>query len=275
MENTEASNARIQAGDRVLLVGKDRREFLIRARPGAQFQTHRGIIAHDALIGLHWGETLRTHLGHPYLLLTPSLEKLIRSVQRKTQIVYPKEIGYLLLKLNIVPGARVVEAGTGSGALTLALAQMVLPHGHIYTYEARAEMQEQARENLAAVGLAEGVTFKVRDIAEGFDEHDIDALFLDVREPHDYLQQAHAALKGGGFFGALVPTTNQIVALLYALEENHFGFIEVEELFLRAYKPTPGRLRPADTMVGHTGYLVFARALLPETTPQEPRIPVC
>lgn len=253
----------IQAGDIVLVVSNDRHEFLVRVTPGNRLETHRGMVEHQAMVGQPWGSTLLTHLGHPFLLLEPSLEKLIRSVKRTTQIVYPKDIGYLLLKLNIGPGSVVVEAGTGSGGLTLALARMVQPHGHVYTYEARESMQALARKNLERLGWDPYVTFKLRDIAEGFDERDVDALFLDVREPWHYLEQAHAALKSGGFFGALVPTTNQVSELLKGLYRTGFGFVEVEEILLRAYKPVPERLRPQDQMVAHTGYLIFARALTP------------
>lgn len=252
----------IQAGDIVLVVSNDRHEFLVRVTPGNRLETHRGMVEHQAMVGLPWGSTLYTHLGHPFLLLEPSLEKIIRSVKRTTQIVYPKDIGYLLLKLNVGPGSVVVEAGTGSGGLTLALARMVQPHGHVYTYEARETMQALARKNLERFGWDPYVTFKLRDIAAGFDERDVDALFLDVREPWLYLEQAHAALKPGGFFGALVPTTNQVSALLAGLNAAGFGFVEVEEMLLRAYKPVAERLRPQDQMVAHTGYLIFARALV-------------
>ncbi len=257
----------IRSGDLVLVVSRDRREFIIRVERGHEFQNHWGVLPHDAIIGQPWGATVRTHLGHPHLLLPPSLEQLVRHIRRNTQIIYPKEIGYLLMKMNIGPGSHVVEAGTGSGGLTLALARMVRPHGHVYTYEARPEMQALARKNLARIGLDDVVTFKVRDIAQGFDEQGVDALFLDVREPWHYLKQAHTALKGGGFFGALLPTTNQVSALLRALERDGFGFIEVEELLLRGYKPVPDRLRPQDRMVAHTGYLIFARAMLGEPSP--------
>ncbi|HNT76094.1 MAG TPA: tRNA (adenine-N1)-methyltransferase [Anaerolineae bacterium] len=251
----------VQPGDLVLLVGNDRKEFIVLVEPGQVIQTHRGVLQHDAVIGSPWGETVKTHIGYGYMLLPPSLEQLIRSVRRATQIIYPKEIGYLLMKMNIGPGTRIIEAGTGSGGLTLALARMVQPTGHVYTYEARSDIQNLAQKNVAQLGLERYVTFKLRDIAEGFDEQAVDAVFLDVREPWDYLPQAHAALKGGGFFGALVPTTNQVSALLRYLEPASFGFIEVEELILRPYKAVAGRLRPFDRIVAHTGYLIFARAL--------------
>jgi tRNA (adenine57-N1/adenine58-N1)-methyltransferase len=133
-------------------------------------------------------------------------------------------------------------------------------------------MQRNAVRNLERVGLGDYVEFKIRDIAEGFDETDVDALFLDVRTPWDYLEQARLALKGGGFFGALVPTTNQVSHLIAALEHYSFGHIEVEELLVRAYKPVSERLRPADTMVGHTGYLIFARKIeIEEMANEEPQ----
>ena len=134
-------------------------------------------------------------------------------------------------------------------------------------------MQRNAMRNLQRAGLAEYVAFKVRDIAEGFDEVDVDALFLDVRTPWDYLAPACQALKGGGFFGALVPTTNQVSDLVAGLEGHRFGDIEVEELLLRAYKPIPQRLRPADTMVAHTGYLIFARKIEVEAAPDQAESP--
>ena len=133
-------------------------------------------------------------------------------------------------------------------------------------------MQRLALKNLDRVGLASRVTFKMRDIAEGFDETDMDALFLDVPNPQDYLLQARSALKPGGFFGSILPTTNQVSLLLIALKREGFGFIDVCELLLRYYKPVPERLRPTDRMVAHTGFLIFARSIadeIGETAPPE------
>jgi tRNA (adenine57-N1/adenine58-N1)-methyltransferase len=252
-----------QSDDLALLVGRDRKTFIIRLKPGSQFHTHRGMVAHDDLIGTPWGTQLSTHLGYPFLLLRPSTDALVRNLKRTTQIVYPKDAGYILMKMHIAPGCRVVEAGTGSGGLTLVFAQAVGPTGCVYTYETRPEMQQLARRNLEQLKLAKLVEFKLRDIAEGFDERDADALFLDLPNPWDYLAQAHVALVSGGFLGCLLPTTNQVSHLIGALEETNFGVIEVEELLLRPYKAVPARLRPMDRMVAHTGYLIFARALIP------------
>jgi len=250
-------------GDLALLVGGDRKSFIVRLQPGAQLHTHRGILAHDDLIGAPWGRRLSTHLGYPFLFLKPSADDLLRDLKRTTQIVYPKDAGYILMKMSVGTGCRVVEAGTGSGGLTLVLARAVRPTGRVYSYEVRPEMQHLAHENLERLGLAEFVELKLRDIAEGFDERDADALFLDLSNPWDYLAQAHVALASGGFFGCILPTTNQVARLIGALDEVNFGLIEVEELLLRPYKAVPARLRPMDRMVAHTGYLIFARALMP------------
>ncbi len=259
----EGDSLYVRPGDLVLLVGRDRKTAIVRMRPDQEYQSHHGVLNMSDVIGRRWGESVVTHLGHSYMILPPSLDDLIRNIRRSTQIIYPKEIGYMLVKMNLGPGTRVLEAGTGSGGLTTALARMVQPHGHVYSYEARPEIQTVARSNLERLGLSDFVTFKVRNIEEGFDERGVDAAILDVREPWPYLNQVHAAMRGGGFFCSLLPTVNQVGLLLRHLEMKSFGFMEVEELLLRPYKAVPARLRPVDRMVAHTAYLVFARALLP------------
>jgi tRNA (adenine57-N1/adenine58-N1)-methyltransferase len=259
-----------QVDDLVLLISEDGKRFFTRLRPGLQQHTHQGILKHDQIIGQPLGRRVASTTGHTYAVLEPSLAEMIKEVKRNTQIIYPKEAGRIILKLNIYPGRRVIEAGTGSGALTMLLARLVGPAGRVYSYEAREEMLANARANLEKVGLAATVEFKLRNISQGFDETNVDALFLDVREPWLYLAQAKAALKQSGFFGAIVPTTNQISELLIGLKQHDFGGIEVEENLQRVYKAVPGRLRPNDIMVGHTGYLIFARSVAPDTFP-EPR----
>lgn len=256
---------RARPGDIALLVGRDRKRRLVRLEPGETLQTHKGVVRHDDLIGLPWGSRVLTHMGFPFLLLRPSLNDRILHLRRISQIVYPKDAGYILLKMSIGPGTRVIEAGTGSGALTIVLAHAVRPDGRVYSYDVRPDMQRLARKNLRSVGLEDVVEFKLRDVAEGFDERDVDALFLDLPNPWDYLHQAHTALANGGFFGSILPTANQVSRLLVALERASFGHIEVEEILLRPYKPVAERLRPTDQMVAHTGFLVFARALVSGT----------
>jgi len=246
--------------DLVLLIGQDRKQFIRRLEAGGQLQTHRGIILHDDLLGRPLGREIQTHLGYSFVVVEPNTFDLITLLKRTTQIMYPKDIGYTLLKLNVMPGSRVVEAGTGSGGLTLALARAVGPQGRLYSYEVRADILRLAQKNLEALGLAERVDFEQRDIAEGLDERDVDALFLDVRRPWAYLEQVVEALKDSGFFGAILPTTNQVAELVRSLEAiQTFAQIEVEEIMVRPYKAVPTRLRPMDRMVAHTGYLIFAR----------------
>jgi len=256
-------------GDLALFVNlRDDKHYLIRLKSGAQFHTHRGIVPHDAIIGQPWGRTMRTQMGTAFLVLEPSTADLIRHIKRNTQILFPKDVGYLLMKLSVRPGRLILEAGTGSGGMTLALALATAPLGHIVTYEIRPEFHELAKQNIERAKIPPGVVeFKLRDIAQGLDETDADAFFLDVAEPWNYLTQVAAALRGGGFFATLIATMNQVIPTVQALEQGPFGMIEVEELLLRPYKAVSSRVRPADRMVAHTGYLIFARKI--ERTPVE------
>jgi tRNA (adenine57-N1/adenine58-N1)-methyltransferase len=255
--------ANAQAGDVVQLVARDKKYFIFKLAAGGRLETHRGVVPHDTLIGAPFGSETVTHLGHPLLLLQPSTDDLIRDLKRSSQIMYPKDIGFILMKMSIRPGITVIEAGTGSGGLTTVLAQAVGPQGRIISYDVREDMQNLARKNIERVGFSDRVTFKLRDIALGFDETDVDALFLDVPNPFDYVEQVRRALAGGGFFGSILPTTNQVSDLLIALFRAGFAFEEVCEVLVRFYKTVPQRLRPADRMVAHTGFLVFARPVTP------------
>ncbi|MGE5123524.1 MAG: tRNA (adenine-N1)-methyltransferase, partial [Acidobacteriaceae bacterium] len=186
--------------------------------------------------------------------------------RRNTQIMYPKDIGFILLNMDIGPGRCVVEAGTGSGSFTTALAFIVGPQGRVISYESRPEFQHLAHKNLDRLGLAEQVDFKLRDIMAGFDERNVDAVFLDLPNPQDYVVQARQALKPGGYLGSILPTTNQVSLFLAALRRENFAFIEVCEILLRYYKAVADRLRPTDRMVAHTGYLIFSRSVVADVT---------
>jgi tRNA (adenine57-N1/adenine58-N1)-methyltransferase len=253
----------VAPGDLVLLLGADRKPFFLRAHDGGELQTHHGVVPHALVLGQPWGAEIHSHLGYAFLVLPPTLHDILLYLRRQSQIIFPKDLGYILLRLSAGPGKTIVEAGTGSGGLTTALAWMVGREGRVISYDRREDMQLLARQNLERVGLEPQVTLKLRDISGGFDETDADALFLDLPDPHLYLPQARAALRNGAPLGAILPTANQVSDLIAALDPAGFGFVEVCEIMLRFYKTIPARLRPLDRMVAHTGYLVFARALLP------------
>ena len=246
-------------GDLVMLVGLGHKYFIFPLMPGGEYHTHRGLLKHDALCGLPWGSRVVSNTGAPFFLLQPSLSDILTDLPRKTQIMYPKDIGFIMITLGVGSGQRVLEAGTGSGSMTIALANAVGPTGKVISYEIKDEIQKTARKNLTRLGLEDRIEFKIGDIANGFSETDVDAIFLDVQNPWDYIEQVRASLKPGGAFGSLVPTFNQVSKLLIALRRNRFAFVEVCEILLRYFKPDAEHLRPTDRMVAHTGYLIFGR----------------
>lgn len=262
------SSAIARDGDLAQLVGLRHKNFILALQAGAKFETHRGILQHDDLIGKPWGTQVFSHIGSPFFLLQPSLADLLTELPRTTQILYPKDIGFILVTMGIGPGQTVMEAGTGSGSMTTALAYAVGPEGRVISYEVKPDVQNLARKNLTRFGLDSRVDFKLRDIQQGFDETEIDCFFLDVPNPYDYTGQVRAALKPGGYLCCLIPTFNQVEKTLQALRQNKFAFVEVCELLLRYYKTEPARIRPTDRMVAHTGFLVFARRIEPGEDPR-------
>jgi len=251
-----------QEGDLIQLVGLTHKQFLLRLKVGGVFQTHRGVLKHDDIIGQPYGSQILSHNGSPFFLLQPSIGDLLRNMKRVTQILYPKDIGFIMVNMGIGPGMHILEAGTGSGAMTCAFSYYVGPQGHVTTYEAREQMQEMAKRNLQTLDMEDRVTFKLGNVADGFAEKGVDALFYDLPNPYDYMPQAREALKPGGFFGCILPTVNQVEKMLIAMRQNRFAFIDVCEILLRYYKPEPNRFRPTDRMVAHTGFLIFGRPVL-------------
>jgi len=261
-------SATARDGDLAQLVGLRHKHFILTLQAGARFESHRGILQHDDLIGKPWGTQVFSHIGSPFFLLQPSLADLLTELPRTTQILYPKDIGFIFVTMGIGPGQTVMEAGTGSGSMTTALAYAVGPAGQVISYEVKPDVQNLARKNLTRFGLESRVDFKLRDIGQGFDESDVDSFFLDVPNPYDYLEQVRATLKPGGYLCCLIPTYNQVERTLHALRQARFAFVEVCELLLRYYKAEPARIRPTDRMVAHTGFLVFARRIEPSDDPR-------
>lgn len=251
----------VRYGDIIMLIGKDRRTFIRTVKEGGRFECHFGYILYDDLVGFPYGDQVQTHNGHKMFVLPPNTDDIISHLQREGQIIFPKDLGYIAIKLGIRPGVSVIEAGSGSGALTLTLAMLVGDSGHVYSYERRQKMMERAMLNIRRLDLLDRVTFHLHDIEDGFHEEHVQALFLDVREPWLYLPQARAALRGGGFFGAIVPTINQVIDLTAQLYDGPWYLLEIEELIRRPFKTIPARIRPDEQMIGHTGFLIFARAV--------------
>lgn len=246
-------------GDLIILTTPRGKRYLRRLEEKQDVHGDGGVITAAQLAEAQFGDEVMTHQGVPYRLKKPTLYDLVRGVKRQTQIIYPKDIGYICMRLGVGNGTRVIEAGSGSGSLTIALSWFSGEKGHVYTYEAREEFYKLAGKNLAWAGVGHNVTQYNRDIAEGFEQTDADALFLDVRTPWEYLDHVAKAVRPGASLAFLLPTVDQVSKLLYSLERGPFDDVEVEEIFVRRWKTTPDRLRPDDRMVAHTGFLIFAR----------------
>ncbi|RLF16872.1 MAG: hypothetical protein DRJ66_02290 [Thermoprotei archaeon] len=224
--------------------------------------THIGLIEANKIIGKGYGSSIKTHIGEKVYILRPNLVDYVLNVKRRTQIVYPKDIGLILLLGRIGPGSIIVEGGSGSGALTGVLAYMVRPNGKVYSYEVREEFLRIAKKNVKRLGVGEYVVFKHKDITKGIDEQNVDAIILDIASPWLVVEHAFKSLKGGGFFISLSPTIDQVEKTVEKLKEFNFKDIEVVETFIRYWKVKTGESRPLTFMVGHTEFIVFARKVL-------------
>ena len=268
------------AEDSYVLVYRDRRRrWLIRPRDTPKLHTHLGILDVASLVGRDFGITVTTTLGDELVILEPTIEDLVMKLARKTQVIYPKDLGLMAVKLGIRSGSRVVETGTGSGATTALMAYLVQPTGMVYTYDIRPEHQEVARKNIEKLGLSKYVTFKVGDSRLGFEEKGVDAAVLDVGDPWEVVHSMREALKPSAPMAAVTPTTNQAEKLVAKMKEEGFVAVESLEILLRHLEARVGMTRPSNIMVGHTAYLTFGRSTLPPSpvgnvlTPAESRRP--
>lgn len=246
-------------GELFILTNPKGKRYLRRLVEGQDIHGNDGIISAADIRDASYGSEVLSAKGVPYRLKRVTLHDLLTGLKRQTQIIYPKDSSYICMRLGVGNGSKVIEAGSGSGSLTLALSWFAGEKGMVYTYEARREFYDICARNLAWAGLGHNVIQHLRDVKEGFDQTDADALFLDVRTPWEYLDQILAAVKPGGSFAFLVPTVDQINKLLTAMETRPFDDIEVCEILMRRWKPIADRLRPDDRMIAHTGFLIFAR----------------
>ena len=252
----------MRAGERVILLDQRGRRFLVRLEAGASFHYHGGAVPHDLVIGSEEGTTVHSTTGASLVCFRPRLADFILKMGRGAQVIYPKDLGPILVYADVAPGARVLEAGTGSGALTLALARAVGPEGRVVSYELREDFQAVARENLQQffgkvppwVELRRG---DVRGVAEAGDSYN--RVVLDVPAPWEVLPEVAAVLQPGGLFCGYLPTTGQVQSLASALDRT--GFVEVEtfEVLLRPWHVTPKSVRPDHRMVAHTGFVTVGR----------------
>lgn len=259
----------IKEGDYVLLYLDDRRTYLVRAERGKILHTHKGFIKIDDIIGREFGVRVKSHLGVEFIAFKPNIRDYVLKSMRGTQIIYPKDIALIILYGNIRPGSHIVEAGTGVGALTMALASYVRPDGKVYSYEIREEFLKIACKNLERAGVLEYVELKNRDITQGIDEIDVDAVVLDMATPWLVVPHAYKALRGGGSFISFSPTIDQVVKTVEELKAYGFAYIETVECLVRRIRVETGKTRPETLMVGHTGYITFARKALKTSNKSE------
>ncbi len=249
----------IAEGEDIFLYLDRRRTYLVRVEAGKSFHTHKGYIQLGDLIGKEYGTRISSSMGIEFVALKPNLRDQIFKVKRKTQISYPKDIALIVMFSGIGPGSRLVEAGTGTGALTTALAHYIRPTGRVYTYEVRQEFREMAIKNLERAGVFDFVELKNKDVTKGIEEEEVDAVILDLATPWLVVPNAYSALKGSGVLVSFSPTMEQIVKTVEALTVNGFVDVETVETLMRFMQVERGKTRPQTVMTGHTGYITFAR----------------
>jgi tRNA (adenine57-N1/adenine58-N1)-methyltransferase catalytic subunit len=251
-------------GELVLLVDKVGRRHRVRLKAGDRHSIHSGLIQHDDLIGRPEGVIVTTQMGARLLAVRPTFAEQVTGRQRQAQPIYPKDLGAILVGADIHPGAHVLEAGTGTGALTLALLRAVGPGGAVVSYEQREEFLEAARRAIVETlgELPPNLTLKLGDVYLGIEEQDLDRVLLDLPEPWQAVPGAKGALRPGGIVFAHCPNVSQVQRFFDCLREvRGFGMLEAFEVLQRGWTVRGRSMRPSHRMVAHTGFLCFARRL--------------
>jgi tRNA (adenine57-N1/adenine58-N1)-methyltransferase len=248
-------------GDQVLLIDTKKRRYLITLEAGGEFHTHAGVVAHDEVIGLGEGSSLATTRGAAMLAIRPTLADFVLKMPRGAQVIYPKDLGPILLLADVFPGARVLESGVGSGALSMTL---VRAGAVVRGYELREDFANRAVRNVATFlgdEALERYRVELRDVYEGIDEVDLDRVVLDLPEPWRAVKHAAGAMHRGGVLVAYTPQITQAVQLRDELGAAGFGMIDTVEVLNRGWHIQGQSVRPDHRMVAHTGFLTSARLL--------------
>jgi tRNA (adenine57-N1/adenine58-N1)-methyltransferase len=261
-----SGDAALQAGERVLLIDGRGRRYLVSLASGREFHCHLGAVQHDDMIGNPEGIYVSAASGAKLLVMRPGLADFVLKMKRGAQVVYPKDIGLILVYADIFPGATVVEAGTGSGSLTLALARAVGESGRVLSYEVRDDHHAQAAENIASWyesrgGKPENVDLRIGDIFEGVPERGVDRMVLDLPEPWRAIGTATDALGPGGVLCCYLPTVPQVVTTVEAMRDGGFALINTFEGLVRTWNVEGQSVRPDHRMVAHTGFIITGRKL--------------
>jgi tRNA (adenine57-N1/adenine58-N1)-methyltransferase len=249
---------KVKKGDIVILIDKDGKKYKAEATDLTMKIKDLGVVDLGKLLKLEYGDRV-TLAGTEVVVLKPAVIDHLDTLERKAQIILPKDAAYIILHCDVHSRSVVVEGGSGSGALTVALAHAVAPDGKVISYDIREEHQVVAKRNVASAGLSDLVQFKIGDVAEAIDEADVDAVVLDIPDPWRVVENASRALRLGGHIATYTPTTNQVEQTVNALREAGFREIEAVELILREMIVTEGGVRPSFDMLGHTGYICIGR----------------
>jgi len=254
------------AGDRVQLTDSKGKIYSITITPGKEWHTHKGWIIHDDLIGLPEGSVVSTSAGLKFTAFIPLLTDYVLSMPRGATIVYPKDAAMIIGFADIFPGARVLEAGVGSGALTLSLLRAVGANGHVHSVERREEFADNAKSNIESYfgGPPDNWSLDIGSVQEKEFSEDFDRVILDMLAPWECVELAAKVLRPGGVYMAYVATTTQLSATAEALKsDGHFTEPESFESMVRGWHHEGLAVRPQQRMIGHTGFLIFARRMAP------------